>query len=153
MYYLTKEKKEELEEELKKLINEGRLESAKKIADALEDNANMAENNDFMVAREEKEKLEIRISHLEDILKNVEILKKKKFERVDVGATVVVRKKGTKKDKIFEIVGREEFDLDSKKIALDAPLAKAMLGKKEKEEFEFITPGGNINKYVIKLIS
>jgi len=153
MYYLTKEKKIELEKELKHLINNERLVAAKDISNALDDNGNMSENNDFIIARQKKEKLEIRISHLEDVLKNTKIIENKKFDKVDVGATVIIHKKGDKRQKIFTISGREEFDIKSKKIPLDSPLAKAMMGKKEGEVFSFLTPNKKINEYIIKTVS
>ncbi|HIP21420.1 MAG TPA: hypothetical protein EYG72_00415 [Candidatus Pacebacteria bacterium] len=153
MYYLTKEKKKELGLELEHLIINERIIAAKNISSALSDNGNMAENNDFMIARDKKEKLEIRISHLEDVLKNSEIVKDKIHEEVEVGATVIICKDGDKRKKIFKIVGREEFDIKSKKIPLDSPLAKSMMGKKEGEKFEFFTPNKKKNIYIIKKIT
>jgi len=98
------------------LINNERLIVAKNITDALSDSGNMAENNNFMEARRKKDKLEIRIDHLEDVIKNSVLVEEGKHDKVEIGATVVIRKKGDKRQKIFKIVGREEFDIKSKQI-------------------------------------
>jgi transcription elongation factor GreA len=152
MYYLTQTKKDELEKELDYLVNVRRAELSDELKEAYDDGDKIAENNNVMILKRVREKLEIRIDHLKDVLKDSEIVKDKKYDKVEVGATVFIQKKGKSEEKVFQIVGREEFDLKSKKIPLDSPLAVAMMGKVAGEKFEFITPNKKKNIYTINKI-
>ena len=153
MYWLTLEKKKELEEELEHLIINERIVVAKNIAKSLKDEPNMSENNDYITAIQKKEKLETRIAHLEDVIRNSVIIdENKKHDKVEVGATVIILKKGDRRQKIFKIVGKEEIDLNLKKISWDSPIAKAMMDKKEGDRFDYKTRSGKINNYLIKKI-
>ena len=150
-YYLTKEKKKELEEELKKLTTEGRKEIAERLDDA-KALGDLKENAEYHQAREDQGKLEGRIQEIEAILQDVEIIKNtKKRDTVELGAKVELKKDGKKVE--YEIVGKAEADIFSGKIAFDSPLAQALIGKKVGEKVEFVAPNGNKNIYEILKIS
>ena len=150
-YYLTKEKKKELEEELKKLTTEARKEIAERLdeAKALGD---LKENAEYHQAREDQGKLEGRIQEIEAILQDAEIIKNnKKRDTVELGAKVELKKDGKKVE--YEIVGRAESDFFGGKIAVDSPLAQVLIGKKVGEKVEFVAPNGNKNIYEVLKIS
>ncbi|HIP34087.1 MAG TPA: transcription elongation factor GreA [Bacteroidia bacterium] len=149
-YYVTKEKKIELEAELKKLINSGRKEISERL-DESKALGDLKENAEFHQAREDQGKMEARIEELEVILKESEIVEHKNKGEVEVGAKVEVKKDGKKK--IFEIVGRQEVDISTGKIALDSPLAKELIGKHKGDKFTFLTPGGDKVDYEILKVS
>ncbi len=149
-YYLTKEKKEELEKELKSLINEGRKEIAERLDDA-KALGDLKENAEYHQAREDQGKMEARIKELEIILKEAKIVKHKKTDKVDIGSRILVKKDTGEAE--FQIVGREEVDILENKIAIDSPLAKEMLGKGVGDEFDFLTPNGKNHHYKILKIS
>jgi len=54
-------------------------------------------------------------------------------------------------EKLFRIVGPDEFDTREEYISLDSPLAKAMLGKSVDDEVYVRTPGGEICWIVVKV--
>lgn len=145
--YLSQEKFEELTEELAHLKNTRRKEVAEELeyARSLGD---LSENAEYHQARETQGKIESRIFQLENLLKNVEIVKQHHADSVEVGATVTVKKKGGD-ERTFQIVGGEEADTAEGKISLDSPLGKAMLGKKKKETFTFDSPSGKKIEYTI----
>ena len=91
MEYLTKEKFDELELELERLKTDGRREVTEslKIAKELGD---LSENSQYIEARDEQQRVERRISEIEQMLKEAEIITKraKKRDVVEVGATVEV---------------------------------------------------------------
>ena len=147
VYYLSKGKKEKLEKELYKLVNEGRKEIANKLdfAKALGD---LKENAEYHTARDEQGKMESRIKELDIILKESVIVKPKKNGKIQIGSKIKLIKNNSN-DLFYEIVGRQEVDIFNGKIAIDAPLTKEMLGKEEGQEFEFTTPAGIQNKYKI----
>jgi transcription elongation factor GreA len=146
--YLSKEKFDQLTEELAYLKGTrrkeiaGDLEYARSLGD-------LSENAEYHQARELQGKIESRIFELENVLKNVEIVKPHHSDVVNVGATVLVKKKGDTTERTFHIVGGEEADTGEGKISLDSPLGQAMIGKKKKEAFTFTTPSGKEITYVI----
>jgi transcription elongation factor GreA len=152
MEYLTPEKKTELENELNQLKTVRR----KEIADALEyakSLGDLSENAEYHQAREDQANCEDRIAHLEQILKNAVVMTEKaNASRVEVGATVVVAKKGDKEEREFTLVGSEEADSFTGKISNESPLGKALLGKSKGDTVVVETPKGDAT-YTIKSIA
>ncbi|MCL5017184.1 MAG: transcription elongation factor GreA, partial [Patescibacteria group bacterium] len=102
--YLTKEKLEELKNELNELKTVKRIDIADKLKRAKE-LGDLSENSEYFEAREEQGQIESRIFELEDMLKEVEIIDKSRSAGsiIKVGSTIEVSKDG-KKFKFF-IVG------------------------------------------------
>ena len=144
--YLTKKKYDELTKELETLSVEGRKDVAQKLeyAKSLGD---LSENAEYQEARDEQARIEYRISQLEELLKNAEILKKKSGDTVVAGSTVTI-KKGTSGEQTFELVGSEEADMSEGRLSYSSPLGVALMGKKKGDTFTFETPKGN-TKYKI----
>ena len=134
-YLLTKEGVAELEKELASLIAQ-----RKPAADAIKtarEFGDLSENAEYQSARQEQEKLEVRISEVEHILSKAEIIKKPKGDVVQVGSTVTL-KNGTTKN--FQVVGTVEADPLNGKISDESPIGMALLGKKLDEKVEIVTP-------------
>jgi len=148
--YLTKEKFEDLQKELHGLQTITR----KKVAEQLEyakGLGDLSENAEYQEAREDQAKLEARISQLEALLKEAEIVSHRKGDVVEVGSTVEIKKKGEKETMQYQIVGSEEADFMAKKMSLHSPLGSALLGKKKDDEFEFTTPKGKACYVVVSV--
>lgn len=151
MEYLTSEKKKELENELNHLKSVRR----KEIADALEyakSLGDLSENAEYHQAREDQANCEDRISHLEQILKNAEVVDRRHSGTVGVGSTVTVVRKGEKEEKSFTLVGSEEADSFGGKISNESPLGAALLGKAKGDTVSVPTPKGS-TEYTIKSIA
>lgn len=135
LFYLTSEGVTELESELKQLVSQ-RAPVAEKIKTAREF-GDLAENAEYQSARLEQDKLESRISEVEHILQNVEVIKKPKgHDKVQLGSTVTLKNHDTRK---FQVVGTVEADPLDGKISDESPLGKAVLGKKVGDEVEIKT--------------
>jgi transcription elongation factor GreA len=149
--FITKDKKEELEAELKNLKEVKR----KEIATAIETARSMgdlSENAEYHQAREEQGYNEERIAQIENTLRNSKIISgKSRSSSVSVGSVVLINKKGEKESKEITIVGHEEVDALKGKIAFDSPLGVALIGKKEGDEAKMLTPKGEVT-YKIKEI-
>jgi len=148
--YLTKEKKEELENELLELRGPKR----KEIIDALEyakSLGDLSENAEYHQAREEQGKLEERIKIVEKILKSSKIIKKIKSDKVNIGSNVSIKRIDTKEEKNYTIVGQEESDMSEGKISNNSPIGKALLGKKKGDTVSFQSPKGLMNYKIIKI--
>lgn len=148
--YITKEKKEELEKELKDLSGPKR----KEIIDALEyakSLGDLSENAEYHQAREEQGKIEERIKVVEQILKYSKIIEKAKGDKITIGSHIIVKRVDTKEEKNYIIVGREEADMAKGKISNDSPIGLALLGKKKGDNISFSTPKGLMNYKIIKV--
>ncbi len=148
--YITAEKRAELVEELNTLKTVGRREvlEALEFAKSLGD---LSENAEYHQAREEQGKIEERISTIEHVLLNSEIIKKHSSSVVDIGSTVTVQKEGSKEKQTFNIVGSEEADFAAGRISHKSPLGAALFGKKKGDVASFTTPKGKIEYKVISL--
>lgn len=150
-YYISIEKKESLEKELKELSGPKRqaildtLAYAKSLGD-------LSENAEYHQAREEQSKLEERIAEIDDILKNAVIVKKTSGDTVSIGSTVKVIKKSDKTERIFNVVGSGESDMATGKISHKSPIGEALMGKKKGDSVFVLTPGGQV-EYAIKDLS
>ena len=130
---LTKEGKQELEEELKTL-KARRPEIAEKIATARAF-GDLSENEEYSSARSEQKTVENRILEIEDILKNAKVIRSAAHSKVALGATVKVKMNG--KEKTYSIVGPVEADPGNGKISDASPSGQALLGLKVGETSSF----------------
>ena len=149
-HYLSKEKFDELEQELHMLKTVKR----KEIAEALEfakSLGDLSENAEYQEAREAQAATEDRIMKLENILKHAVIVKDQHTSIVELGSTVLIKKEGDKEAKRFSIVGSEEANVSENKISNESPLGRALLGKKKSEVAVVMTPKGKINYSVVEI--
>ena len=130
---LTQDGKKNLENELKSLIKmrpaiADRLATARSFGD-------LKENQEYSDARAEQRQVEGRILEIQDILKNAEIIKAAKGGKIAVGSTVKI------KEHTYSIVGAVEADPLNGRISDISPIGKALIGKKEGDEYTL--PNGN----------
>ncbi len=130
---LTAEGKKELEQELDALIK-GRPAIADKIATARAF-GDLSENEEYSSARNEQKMAESRILEIQEILKNAEIIRGGKKDKVDLGAEVELNMGGN--TVTYILVGPTEANPLEGKISNESPIGKALLGRKAEEEFEF----------------
>lgn len=148
-FSLTQAGIDELSSELAALIAD-RSSVAEKIKTAREF-GDLSENAEYQSARQDQEKLEARISEVEHILQNVEVISKPKGDsKVQLGSTVKLTANGTVKE--FQVVGTVEADPLSGKISDESPIGQALLGKKLGDEVEIKTPS-ETNSFKITEIS
>ena len=135
---------EKLEEELKILKSIERPNVIKAIAEARE-HGDLSENAEYHAAKEKQSFIEGRIADLENKISRAEIIitKKLKSNKIIFGATVTLGELGKKKQIVYQIVGTEEADVESGKISISSPLARALLGKKVDDTVEVYSPGGS----------
>ena len=135
---------EKLEEELKILKSVERPTVIKSIAEARE-HGDLSENAEYHAAKEKQSFIEGRIADLENKISRAEVIitKKLKSNKVIFGATVTLGEVGKKKQLVYQIVGTEEADVESGKISISSPLARALLGKKIDDSVEVYSPGGS----------
>ncbi len=149
-YRLTADGVKELEEELATLIakRSGIAESIKSAREM----GDLSENAEYQAARQEQERNEARISELQHILNNVDLIKTPKGDsKVRLGSRVsLAGKNGATKE--FQVVGTVEADPIEGKISDESPLGKAVLGKSVGDDVEIVTPAETAT-YSIKSVA
>lgn len=148
--YLTKEKYQELKDELDFLKTTRRKEVAENLeyAKGLGD---LSENAEYQEAREMQASVEDRIMRIEMMLKSATILADRHEDTVGIGSTVYVQKTGQKDSMKYKIVGSEETDMSAGKISNLSPLGSSLIGKKKGETVEVKTPKGMANYKIISV--
>lgn len=137
LFRLTQSGVDELQIEHDNLVSK-RGDIAESIRSARE-LGDLAENSEYQTARAEQERNESRVSELNNILQNAEIIEKpKNGNKVQLGSKVSL--KGDKGSKEFQVVGTVEADPLQGKISDESPIGKALLGKKVGETVEIKTP-------------
>ncbi|MBU6235912.1 MAG: transcription elongation factor GreA [Alphaproteobacteria bacterium] len=103
----------------------------------------LSENAEYQYAKEEQSHIEGRIEELEAVLSRAEVIDPTKLhgDKVMFGATVTVLDDDNKKV-VYQIVGEHESDIKSGKLAVAAPLARALIGKTKGAVVEVNTPRG-----------
>jgi transcription elongation factor GreA len=109
----------------------------------------LAENSDYISAKEELEFMDGNIDELEELIKNAKVTTPKTSDKVDFGHQVTVRvNAGTIK---FQIVGDHEADPSQKKISHTSPLGLALMGKKVGDQVEVSAPVGKMMYTVVSI--
>jgi transcription elongation factor GreA len=134
---------ERLNEELARLKSDGRRSVADRLRNAVASQANLAENADYLHAREEQARLERRIALLEVRLRSAEVVAPCLGNgRVDLGERVRVRDLASRRPLEVELVGPLEADLAAGRVSVASPLGRALVGRREGEIAEVEAPRG-----------
>ena len=106
----------------------------------------LKENAEYHAAREQQGFIEGRIQQLEGSLGNARIIDVSTVNagtKVVFGATVTLLEEVEGADEVtWQIVGDLEADVKERRLAISAPLARALIGKEEGEVIEFDAPNG-----------
>ena len=149
---MTKQGYVALNAELKQLKEEARPAVIRAIAEARE-HGDLSENAEYHAARERQSFIEGRISELEDMIGRADVIDVSKLsgQTIRFGATVEIVDEDTDEEKVFQIVGEPEANVDAGKLNLRSPLARALIGKEQGESVEVHTPGGGRSYEIISV--
>lgn len=142
-----------LEDELRHLKGVERPAIIRAIAEARE-HGDLSENAEYHAARERQSFIEGRVMELEDKISRAEIIDVSKLsgKQVKFGATVTVIDEDTDEKTAYQIVGEDEADIKAKRLAITAPLARALVGKSVGDTVEVTTPGGSKSYEITKVV-
>lgn len=134
---------ERLQEELKKLINEDRPNIIAAIAEA-RSHGDLSENAEYQYAKEQQSLIEGKILDLESITSLAEIIDVSKLsgKEIKFGATIEIKDDDTDDRSIYQIVGEYESDIENKKLSINSPLARGLIGKTKDDTVEINSPKG-----------
>jgi transcription elongation factor GreA len=148
-FHLTQQGVDELKAELESLTSL-RPEIAERIKVAREF-GDLGENMEYTAARQEQERNESRISEIDHILANVQVITAPKTDGKVVLGSKVKLQSSDGKTKQFQVVGTVEADPLNGKISDESPIGQALLDKKEGEEVEIKTPAETISYKIVDI--
>jgi transcription elongation factor GreA len=140
---ITSEGFERLSKELDRLKSEERRRVADRLRGAKTGEANLAQNTEYLDAREEKIQLEQRIALLQERLRGSRIVAPRLGNgRVDPGERVRVREVASGRSLELELVGQLEADVGAGRVSVASPLGRALVGLRKGEIAHVVAPRG-----------
>jgi transcription elongation factor GreA len=129
-YPMTPRGQQNLKDELKQLREVERPKNVQDIEEARA-HGDLRENAEFHAAKEKQAFIEGRSRQIESILAQAEVIDPGKLSgsRVVFGATVKLTDTDSGDETTYRIVGDFEADIKQGRIAISAPLARALIGK------------------------
>ena len=147
---ITKDGFERLTEELERLKGEGRRLVSGRLRRAVSSEANLAQNAEYLDAREEKLRLEQRILLLKGRLQTARIVAPRLGNgRVDPGERVRVREVASGRSLELELVGQLEADVAAGRVSVASPLGQALVGLRKGEIAVVDAPRGRFGFEVL----
>ena len=140
---MTAEGYTKLQEELHNFVNKQRPEIIAAIAEA-RGHGDLSENAEYQYAKEQQSLIEGKILEIESVLAHAEIIdiSKLKGKEIKFGAIVKIEEEKTKKQSTYQLVGEYESDINNKKISINSPLARSLIGKMKNDVVEVSSPKG-----------
>lgn len=138
-----------LHKQLEWLKNEERRRVADRLREATTSEANLAQNTEYLAAREEKVQLERRIGQIQERLRLARVVKPRPNGRVDVGERVRVREVSSGHSLTIELVGQLEGDLAAGRVSVASPLGRALVGLRKGEIAAVDAPRGRFGFEVL----
>lgn len=150
--YYTAEGLKKLKDELYDMKMVQRPSISNQIAEA-RDKGDLSENAEYDAAKEAQGLLEMKISKLEGIIANARVMDTSNLDtsKVFILSTVKIKNIANGMEMIYTIVAENEADLKLKKISVESPIGKGLLGKAVGEIADIQTPNGLIKFEVLDI--
>lgn len=137
---------EQLKQELHHLKSIMRPKIIAAIAEARA-HGDLRENAEYHAAKEQQGFTEGRIQDIEFKLANAQVIDVSKMTnegKVVFGSTVRLVNLDTDQEVTYQIVGEDEADLKLGKLSIGSPIARAVVGKREGDGIDVMTPNGPV---------
>ena len=143
--YFTEEGLQRLKDEVRHLETVERPKISGQIAEA-RDKGDLSENAEYGAAKEAQGLLEAKISKLRNTLANARLVDDSKIDnsKVYILSTVKIRNTKNNAEVSYTLVAENEANLALKKISVDSPIGKGLLGKAIGDIAEVQVPAGII---------
>ena len=150
--YYTPEGLKKLKDELHQLKTVQRPSISEQIAEA-RDKGDLSENAEYDAANEAQGILEMKISKLETIVSNARLIDEGQMDnsKVFILSKVLIKNQTNGMEIEYTLVAENEADLKLRKISIESPIGKGLLGKKIGDIAEIQTPGGIMNFEIISI--
>mgnify|MGYP003896214821 CR=1 FL=1 len=152
--YLTQQWLDKLQEELRSLKEERRVEIAEKLKEAISF-WDLSENAEYEEARNEQAQVEKRISDLELQLKDVELIQEsEQHDTVNMGSKVTTENTEDGEVQTYKIVGSTEANIlaEIPMISNEAPVGKAILWKHVGDKVQVVAQAGKFEYKITEIV-
>lgn len=152
MYY-TIEGLNKLKAELDQLVSVERPSISQQIAEA-RDKGDLSENAEYDAAKNAQGMLELKISKLQETIRNAKIIDETKLDisKVLILTTVKIRNTKNNATMTYALVPENEADLKHGKISVNSPIAKGLLGKSVGDSVDIQVPAGKMTFEIVEII-
>lgn len=150
--YYTEEGLNRLKKELHEMKTVQRVAISNQIAEA-RDKGDLSENAEYDAAKEAQGLLEMKISKMESILANARIIDESTIDnsKVFILSKVKIKNVDNGMELEYTLVAENEADLKAKRISMDSPIGKGLLGKSVGDIAEITTPNGTMHFEVLNI--
>lgn len=150
--YYTEEGLKRLKNELHEMKTVQRPSISNQIGEA-RDKGDLSENAEYDAAKEAQGLLEMKISKLETVLSNARIIDESKIDnsKVYILSKVKIKNVANGMEMEYTLVAENEADLKAKKISIDSPIGKGLIGKSNGDLAEVETPNGIIKFEILNI--
>ena len=125
---------------------------SEQIAEA-RDKGDLSENAEYDAAKEAQGLLEMKIAKLKEVMSNARIIDDTEIDvtKVFILSTVKIKNTANGMEMVYTLVAENEADLKAKKISVESPIGKGLLGKSVGDIADVHTPNGVMNFEVIEV--
>lgn len=150
--YYTAEGLKKLKDELHNMKTVQRPSISNQIAEA-RDKGDLSENAEYDAAKEAQGLLEMKISKLEGIVAYARLIDETHMDnsKVFILSKVTIKNIINNAEMQYTLVAENEADLKEKKISIDSPIGKGLLGKVKGEIADVQTPNGIMKFEIIDI--
>jgi transcription elongation factor GreA len=150
--YYTAEGLKKLKDELHQMKTIQRPSISDQIAEA-RDKGDLSENAEYDAAKEAQGLLEMKISKMEAIISNARLIDNTSIDnsKVFILSKVKIKNISNGMEVEYILVAENEADLKEKKISIDSPFGKGLLGKKQGDIADIHTPNGILQFEIIEI--
>ena len=150
--YYTEEGYKALKEEIQQLKTVDRLKISAQIGEAI-DKGDLSENAEYDAAKDAQGLLEAKIAKLENLLANARVIDDSQIDnsKVFILSIVTIRNQNNNTEVTYTLVAENEANLAEKKISIDSPIGKGLLGKSVGDIAVVKVPAGEIPFEILKI--
>jgi transcription elongation factor GreA len=150
--YYTTEGLKKLKDDIHQLKMVERPRISQQIAEA-RDKGDLSENAEYDAAKEAQGLLEARIAKLDDLLANARLIDSTNMDasKVFILSKVKIKNMTNKAVMEYTLVAENEANLVEKKISVDSPIGKGLLGKKVGDVAEVLIPAGKVQFEILEI--
>lgn len=150
--YMTQEGYDKLRNEMEHLIAVERPRISQQIAEA-RDKGDLSENAEYDAAKEAQGLLELRISKMQEAVRNSRVIDAGQIDTDKVYLLSKVKIKNLTNNMVMEytLVSENESNLKEGKMSVESPIAKGLLGKAPGDIAEVTVPSGVIKFEILEI--
>ncbi|MDE7074724.1 MAG: transcription elongation factor GreA [Odoribacter sp.] len=143
--YVTKEGLKKLQDELERLMTIERPKISKAIGEAIE-KGDISENAEYDAAKDAQGLLEAKISQLKDTIASCRVIDESQIDisKVQMLNKVTIKNTKTGATMTYTLVSETEANFKEGKLAINTPIAQALVGKKLGEKVMVKVPAGEM---------